>query len=179
MDTFIDTFKGSTDEMLTEMGKNKIQGSLFYGLIRLMNHSSFKPDDLTKNPIGSSGFEKRVAAKNTKKYKELFESGRRKDLEAVYQDFSSFLLISDSNREKYFNTLKKEGYNAVMDQNDMKNYGSVSPVIVFDAKKSLSVVRSTEITDKMADKAFARTKKNEHAVYKLKKQEAGLGWSAI
>lgn len=180
VDAFVDTFKGTyANAMLTEMGKNKIQSSLFYGIIRLMNGSSFHDEALAKNPIGTIGFEKTAAERNAKKYKKLLESGRRPELEKVYQDFNAFLLVSNSNREKYFNTLRKQGYNAVMDQNDIKNYESRSPVIVFDAKKSLSISGSLKITDKMADDAFKQHMKDQNKVVKLQKQDAAVGWSAM
>ena len=179
VDAFIKTFKGSPDKILTEMGKNKIQSSFFYGIIRLMHGSSFHDAALKKDPIGTIGFEKSAAEKNTKNYKKLLESGRQKQIEKVYQDFNSFLLVSDANRKKYFETLKKEGYNSVMDDNDITGYGSRSPVIVLDAKKSLSVSGSIKITDKMADAALAEQVKNEKLVAKLQKQDASVGWSAI
>lgn len=48
------------------------------------------------------------------------------------------------NRKEFFNILRKQGYNAVIDEYD-SNFGETSALIVFDRDKNLKVVDSRKI----------------------------------
>ncbi len=49
--------------------------------------------------------------------------------------------------------MTKRGYNAVVDLNDIKNYGSKEPLLIFNGSKSLSNQKSKEFTIEEADRA--------------------------
>lgn len=56
-------------------------------------------------------------------------------LDAAYMSFSSSLMADTKARKKFFDILKNQGYNAIIDEND-KRFGAgltAAPVIVFDS----------------------------------------------
>lgn len=63
--------------------------------------------------------------------------------------------------EKFYNALKKKGYNGVLDVNDrsFSGYNSKKPVILFDQKTGLANKRSQIISDEESDKAFEAARK--------------------
>lgn len=61
-----------------------------------------------------------------------------KDINRAYRRFSYLLVAKPELREAYFNQLKKDGYNMVIDDGDRLAKISSSPIIIFDREKSLT-----------------------------------------
>ncbi len=61
-----------------------------------------------------------------------------KDIKRAYRQFSYLLVAKPELREAYFNQLKKDGYNMVIDDGDRLAKISSSPIIIFDREKSLT-----------------------------------------
>ena len=61
-----------------------------------------------------------------------------KDIDRAYRRFSYLLVTKPELREAYFNQLKKDGYNMVIDDGDRLAKISSSPIIIFDREKSLT-----------------------------------------
>lgn len=80
-------------------------------------------------------------------YAKKFEGMTMKELKSEgYYTFFNSLFSSDYNREQYFNRLKSQGYNAVVDDNDKRSFmQSKAPLIVFNAQESLSKKRVSEL----------------------------------
>ncbi len=64
-----------------------------------------------------------------------------------YYAFSFSILSSKYNRDKYFNILQKQGYNALIDDVDAGSY-SEAPMIVFNRYKDLEYKKAKVIVDK-------------------------------
>jgi hypothetical protein len=80
------------------------------------------------------------------------------------KDFdSSAPLVQKRVREEF----QKRGYNAVRDENDIGSKIAKAPIIIFSPEKSLKVVKTTEITDKIR-------KANKETLKRYKKN--GKGW---
>lgn len=70
----------------------------------------------------------------------------------AYESFSSTFMRDSRARRMFFNMLKNDGYNAIVDEND-KKFGkgfSKAPMIVFD-KRDLSTTKSVSINEKDAE----------------------------
>jgi hypothetical protein len=52
-------------------------------------------------------------------------------------------------RKKYFDRLSKKGFNSIYDDNDIYKGNSNKPLIIFDQAKSVKVVASKKITDRV------------------------------
>lgn len=64
-----------------------------------------------------------------------------------------------SRSNKYFNTLRSNGYNAMLDDADMRRKISNSPIIVFDRGKSLTLQSVNDLSDyKVSDNYFKKKK---------------------
>lgn len=70
----------------------------------------------------------------------------------AYKNFSKTLMNDSKARQIFFDDLKRKGYNAVVDENDT-DY-TESPVIVFEASKTLKKVSSQKMSAK--DKEYLR-----------------------
>lgn len=72
----------------------------------------------------------------------------------AYMDFISSFTKDTQSRRKFIDVLEKQGYNAIIDENDFnygeEGFGVKSPVIVFD-KKSLKTEKSVPISKEDAD----------------------------
>lgn len=82
------------------------------------------------------------------------------------QEFNASLGTEGSKpvAKQYFKELEKRGYNAVLDLNDVKQYGSDEPILVFNPKKSVKKHSAVELTEKdvsRAADAYAFEKKRE------------------
>lgn len=88
-------------------------------------------------------------SKTTDYYAKKYENMSMHQLKTKgYDTFFNSLFSSEYNREKYFNQLKKQGYNAVIDDNDRRSFMQANnPLIVFNAKKDLGNVKVTELSD--------------------------------
>ena len=72
----------------------------------------------------------------------------------AYEHFMSKVTIDQKLKESFFNDLKEQGYNAVIDDNDHhfgKGSYSGAPVIVFEKNKNLKQTKAREITKDRAD----------------------------
>lgn len=80
-------------------------------------------------------------------YAKQFENMSMKELKSTgYYTFFNSLFSSDYNREQYFNRLKSQGYNSVVDDNDKRSFmQSKAPLIVFNAQESLSKKKVSEL----------------------------------
>lgn len=81
-------------------------------------------------------------------YAKQFENMSMKELKSTgYYTFFNSLFSSDYNREQYFNRLKSQGYNSVVDDNDKRSFmQSKAPLIVFNAQESLSKKKVSELS---------------------------------
>ena len=68
----------------------------------------------------------------------------REARDGAYVAFLSTLMDDATNRKEFFNILRKQGYNAVIDEYD-SNFGKTSALIVFDRDNNLKVVDSRKI----------------------------------
>ncbi|MBA2727663.1 MAG: hypothetical protein H0U49_05770, partial [Parachlamydiaceae bacterium] len=59
----------------------------------------------------------------------------------------------DPKQKVYFNHLSKQGYNAIVDLNDVKNYGSKEPLLFFRGTTTLGQRKSREFTQADSQKA--------------------------
>lgn len=62
-----------------------------------------------------------------------------KSADKVYRKFSYLVVSKKELRDPYFNNLKKQGYDMVMDDGDILGGISKAPIIVFDRDKSLKL----------------------------------------
>lgn len=77
--------------------------------------------------------------------RDKFESnGYPKNVANLYAAFSMSLYASPEIRTKYFEELKKDGYNMIIDTEDAGKYAQ-APIIVFDNKDSLKVLSVKEL----------------------------------
>lgn len=85
-----------------------------------------------------------------KRQKEIVKKGREALSEADYLNFSTSLVNKNANpmREAYFDRLKKQGYNSLVDDNDLGNRGAKSqePLIVIDPA-AISRMSSVKLSD--------------------------------
>jgi hypothetical protein len=77
-----------------------------------------------------------------KQYKKMSEAQLRAK---AYNDLSLELGFDETVRKKYFNELKKRGYNMVLDDTDAQALSN-SPIIIFDRAKSLRVASVDRVT---------------------------------
>lgn len=83
-----------------------------------------------------------------KKYRDLANASP-KVKDSAYQAFAYALVYNKRLRAQYFDTLKKEGYNAVIDDADVgRGVNTESPLLIFDRKKTLSKPKVTKIPKK-------------------------------
>ena len=75
------------------------------------------------------------------------------DMKKLYENFNTHMVNRNSGltatAKKFYDALKSEGYGAVRDVNDIKfsGYKAANPLILFDAKKNVSVKTIRELTD--------------------------------
>lgn len=116
----------------------------------------------------------KLASPHTAKkvFKELVDKGEikgydnfnltnKKQLNRAYNKFNGNLYnrkIYGENNRKFYEALKKKGYGAVHDMNDMKvsGYNSKNPMIFFDAAGKVSTNKSNKLSDKQLDKDFKK-----------------------
>jgi hypothetical protein len=83
--------------------------------------------------------------KDTQKLEAIYKTyGEKKLRTKGYKDLAIGLLRGDTLRSKYFDTLSKKGYNATVDDVDAKVLAD-TPIVVFDRKKSLTVVNTKKL----------------------------------
>lgn len=81
-----------------------------------------------------------------KKYSNL-ENASQKVKDDAYQAFAYALVYDKKLRDQYFSTLKKQGYNAMIDDADVgRGANTESPLIIFDRQRSLSKPKITKIS---------------------------------
>lgn len=81
-------------------------------------------------------------------YAKKFEGMSMKELKSEgYYTFFNSLFSSEYNRNQYFNRLKSQGYNSVVDDNDKRSFmQSKAPLIVFNAQESLATKKVSELS---------------------------------
>lgn len=83
-----------------------------------------------------------------KKYSNLADADQ-KTKDSAYDAFAYALVYDKKLRERYFSTLQKQGYNAVIDDADVgRGMNTESPLIIFDRQRSLSEAEITKIPAK-------------------------------
>lgn len=86
----------------------------------------------------------------------VYKKPTSEGLKTAYFSFSQSLMTNSNLRKKFFDNLKKKGYNAVIDYHDAQ-YFTDKPVIVFDREKTIKEdVKYKKITKKMKDDAFLK-----------------------
>lgn len=95
-----------------------------------------------------------------------------KNFSKMYDNFNSHLVTLNnvdgkrtSSAEKFYSSLKKQGYGAIQDMNDMKfsGYKAKNPLIVFDSKNSLMVSSVKELSDSKILGSFVKDGARETA----------------
>lgn len=76
----------------------------------------------------------------------------------AYKRFSASLMSSDENRKAFFDELKRNGYNAVIDENDVGF--TEAPLIIFEKSNNLKQISANPITVKDKDAALTELYKN-------------------
>ena len=76
--------------------------------------------------------------------KKIENLDKEKNIDKAYKKFAFLLVCKPELREPYFDRLKKEGYNMVIDDADSGRL-SESPVIIFNREKSLKYLGSEEL----------------------------------
>ena len=107
--------------------------------------------DLAKAKKESSFIELRSEETLTRKY-------QKADPEKVYKVFAKTLNANESGKTAYFEHLKKKGYNAWVDDNDVKynSVGSKNAMAVFDTFKDLKISEAQKYTDDHIQELFAK-----------------------
>lgn len=106
--------------------------------IKLMNNNPDAKSALikaTRNPIS-------FMPKKT-----LDNLDNSKKAEKAFNKFSYLLVTKKNLRNPYFEQLKKQGYNMIIDDADIKSGISKSPIIVFDRDKTLKFEKGNTLTD--------------------------------
>lgn len=98
-------------------------------------------------------------------YVKEFENMPVKKLKSEgYYTFFNSLFSSNYNREQYFNQLKEQGYNSVIDDNDKRSFmQSQAPLIVFDAFQSLKTKKVSELTQRDINQNMYEWSKMKHS----------------
>ena len=101
-----------------------------------------------------------------------------KELSKVYENFNTKLLSlhTNQNANKFYDTLKKSGYNTIQDVNDIKfsGYNAKNPLIVFGAKENISVKNFREMRDSEIGKALAKDGARETSKFIAKQGAEGV-----
>lgn len=107
--------------------------------------------DLAKAKKESSFIEFRTEKSLAKKY-------QKTDPEKVYKIFAKTLNANESGKTAYFDHLKKKGYNAWVDDNDVKynSVGSKSAMAVFDTLKDLKISEVETYSDSYVQDLFSK-----------------------
>lgn len=113
------------------------------------------PKELSQelHPIQNNSEKEKRIRNNTEEFLSyLYKKTTKEGLQIAYSEFSKSLMHNDNLRKKFFDNLKKKGYNAVIDYNDRRF--ADKPVIVFDREKTIKDVKYKKITQTMKDNAF-------------------------
>ncbi len=107
--------------------------------------------DLAKAKRDSSFIKIRSEESLTKKY-------QKADPEKVYKVFAKTLNANENGKTVYFDHLKKKGYNAWVDDNDVKynSVGSKNAMAVFDTMKDLKISEIETYSDDYVQELFAK-----------------------
>ena len=107
--------------------------------------------DLAKAKKESSFIELRSEKALTRKY-------QKADPEKIYKVFAKTLNANESGKTAYFEHLKKKGYNAWVDDNDVRfnSVGSKNAMAVFDTFKDLKISEAQKYTDDHIQELFAK-----------------------
>lgn len=106
-----------------------------------------------------SEYKKYVYSDGTTAWKTLLESSletvKNRPLEDTFSSFVMTFGINEELKNKTINKLKKQGYNAMVDEAGVgaKSPEGIDPLIIFDYKKSVDLKDMREVTDKEAEKA--------------------------
>ena len=93
----------------------------------------------------------------------------KKELREAYERFNTRIRRADESLTKdFFNSLKKKGYSGIMDFNDQQQsgYNSRKPMIFFDAKDKVSIIKTTNL-----DKISIDRIKEENKIFKESQME--------
>jgi hypothetical protein len=107
--------------------------------------------DLAKAKKESSFIELRSEKALARKY-------QKANPEKVYKVFAKTLNANENGKTAYFEHLKKKGYNAWVDDNDVKynSVGSKTAMAVFDTFKDLKISEAEKYTDEHVQELFAK-----------------------
>lgn len=115
----------------------------------------------------SNDVQKRIFYDVYNKNKNLFEKDMRKyysnekvNSEDTYDKFIKSLDKSSESKNKFYEAMKQQGYNAVLDQHDVDNswMGASRPLIVMNASELLSKTGNKEINDSEIKKSLKKLK---------------------
>lgn len=143
IDAFVNTVKDKTPEQLVK----EMYGS------SVTEKSGKQPTEVTMQELRGWTNSVDLLLKDTKNL------NSREAASVAYAAYSEYIATNESARKEFFNNLKKEGYNAIVDQNS--RYMTDTSMIVFEKKGTLKTTKATPITDK--DISDAQDKKNELA----------------
>lgn len=135
VDTFKKLYDSDRENISRAMAKAKVDSTFILALGRKMG---IKVED-----------------KQFQKYRNL---GKKALAQKGFMDFQQSLAISDYNRSKYFGSLLKQGYTGMIDSNDVKQWGSDRPLIIFKGDKSLKRKATIELSERDIDQALKEYK---------------------
>lgn len=131
VDTFRKMYESNPKEVGRSLAEAKVQTSFIRSLGKYMGL------DTTNN----------LAKKYSKMGKDVVESG-------AYDEFMKGLVIDTPAKRKYFDKLLKDGYDAIVDNNDKSSGMADDPLIFFKGDKSLKQIAKIPITEGEIDIAM-------------------------
>lgn len=80
--------------------------------------------------------------------KEVLKQLSEKSLDDIYEDFMNSIESPSSSKKKFYKELKKNGYNAVVDEHDITGswMQGVKPLIIMDTLNTLGDMKIEELT---------------------------------
>lgn len=109
----------------------------------------------------------------------------RGNIKKMYENFNTKIPTSKGRNnpayKQYYDALKKEGYGAIRDINDMKfsGYNAKNPLILFDANDSVMVKNVAELSKSDVQKNLIKTGAEESAKSIAKLTAAGVPLSSL
>ena len=145
--------KERIDEFIRLTGKDKT-------VFDQMGESNFKTGALFTNLSKYLGITS--SQKVSEKYRKLVDSKDPKDHEKAFLAFSSYFPVDPVNRKKYFDAIKKKGYNALYDDNDISGgYQSKSSLIILNSGKSVKITGKEMDNQRATDRAYSEFLKEQ------------------
>lgn len=131
VDEFLELYKNEPN-IIDRVAESKSKSSAFFALLKVFGNEKRQRD----------------------KYQKLLTSDKPEDKQKMFHEFMAYTLLDPVSQKRYFDHLRKKGFNSIYDFNDVLNKYSEKPLIVFDAKSQLLFNEKNEISSKQAMNNF-------------------------